>query len=150
MREPAGVTRLLRLQWPFAITRKPHMPIRTASMSKRISANGQALHRAMMSRSEADGGDQPSEAELALIEERRQLKDEREKRKAQALLPRPSALDRLVRTHHPQAKEKPKVKEAHDAKETKKPKARRSRAEKHAEKAAAVEAARRSPKKPAK
>jgi hypothetical protein len=127
------------------------MPIRTASLTKRISANGQALHRAMMSRMATGGADnEPSEAESALIEERRLLKEERDRRKAQALQPRPSALDRLVRTHHPQAKNKPKVREeTHDA-ETKKPKPRRTRAEKHAEKAAAVEAARRSPKKPAK
>lgn len=128
------------------------MPIRTASLTKRISANGQALHRAMMSRAETDGaGKAPSEAEAALIEERRLLKEERTKRKEEALQPRPSALDRLVRTHHPQAKDKPKAKgEAHDAHETKKPKPRMTRAEKHAEKAAALEAARRSPKKPAK
>jgi hypothetical protein len=127
------------------------MPIRTASLTKRISANGQALHRAMMSRGETGGADrEPSEAESALIEERRLLKEERDKRKAQALQPRASALDRLVRTHHPQAKDKPKAnKETHDS-EAKKPKPRRTRAEKHAEKAAAVEAARRSPKKPAK
>jgi hypothetical protein len=128
------------------------MPIRTASLTKRIAANGQALHRAMMSRMETAGADQePSEAESALIEERRLLKEERDKRKEQALLPGPSALDRLVRTHHPQAKDKPKArKEMQDASETKKPKPRRTRAEKHAEKAAALEAARRSPKKPAK
>lgn len=128
------------------------MPIRTASLTKRISANGQALHRAMMSRTEtAEATKEPSEAEAALMEERRQLKEERDKRKAQALGPRPSALDRLVRTHHPEAKDKPKAsKEAKDTGEAKKPKARRSRAEKHAEKAAAQEAARRSPKKPAK
>jgi hypothetical protein len=127
------------------------MPIRTASVTKKISANGQALHRATMRRMEAGGADaQPSEAESALIEERRLLKEERDKRKAQALLPRPSALDRLVRTHHAQAKENKARKEAHAAGETKKPKPRRSRAEKHAEKAAALEAARRSPKKPAK
>jgi hypothetical protein len=128
------------------------MPIRTASLTKRISANGQALHRAMLSRTEAGGADkEPSEAESALIEERRLLKEERERRKAQALQPRPSALDRLVRTHHPEAKDKPKArKEAQGAAETKKPKPRRTRAEKHAEKAAALEAARRSPKKPAK
>lgn len=126
------------------------MPIRTASLTKRISANGQALHRAMMSRADASGADQgPSEAEAALIEERRLLKEERDKRKAQALLPKPSALDRLVRTHHPQAKEKKASKETQEATEKKKPKARKTRAEKHAEKAAAVEAARRSPKKPA-
>jgi hypothetical protein len=119
-------------------------------MSKRISANGQALHRAMMSRMQA-AGDSPSEAESALIEERRLLKEEREKRKEQALQPRPSALDRLVRTHHPEAKDKPKAKgDAHHATETKKPKMRKTRAEKHAEKAAALDAARRSPKKPAK
>lgn len=126
------------------------MPIRTASLSRKIEANGQALHRAMMSRMQADGaGQAPSEAESALIEERRQLKEERDKRKAQALEPKPSAVDRLVRTHHPLAKDKPKAKkEAHG--ETKKPKARRTRAEKHAEKAAAVEAARRPKQKPAK
>jgi hypothetical protein len=128
------------------------MPIRTASLTKRISANGQALHRAMMSRMETGGADQePSEAESALIEERRLLKEERDKRKAQALEPRPSAVDRLVRTHRPQAKDKPKVgKETQDANETKKAKPHKTRAEKHAEKAAALDAARRSPKKPAK
>ena len=128
------------------------MPIRTASLTKRISANGQALHRAMMSRRETGGADDaPSEAESALIEERRLLREERDKRKEEALQPRPSALDRLVRTHHPQAKDKPKARqEAHDANDTKKPKARRTRAEKQAEKAAALDAARRSPKKPAK
>lgn len=126
------------------------MPIRISSMTKRISANGQALHRAMMSRKDAGGADQPSEAESALIEERKQLKEERDKRKAQALQPRPSALDRLVRTHHPQAKDKKVTKETQGTKETKKPKPHKSRAEKHAEKAAALEAARRAPKKPAK
>ena len=128
------------------------MPIRTASLTKRIAANGQALHRAMMSRGETDGaGKAPSEAESALIEERRLLKEERDKRKEEALQPRPSALDRLVRTHHPQAKDRPKVREeAHHANETRKPKPRKTRAEKHAEKAAALDAARRAPKKPAK
>ena len=125
------------------------MPTRTALPTRKISANGQALHRAMMSRM-ALGGTEPSEAEAALIEERKLLKEERDKRKAQALLPRPSALDRLVRTHHPEAKQKKVVKEAHDAKDTKKPKHRKTRAEKHAEQAAALEAARRSPKKPVK
>lgn len=123
------------------------MPTRTASVNKRIAANGQALHRAMMRRMEA-GAQEPSAAESALIEERQSLKEERVRRKAQAAQPRPSALERLVRTHHAQAKEKPSIgKEAHDASETKKPKARRTRAEKHAQKAEALEAARRSPKK---
>ena len=128
------------------------MPTRTSTLTKKISANGQALHRAMMSRRDSGGADTaPSNAEAALIEERQRLKDERNKRKEEGLQPRPSALDRLVRTHHPQAKDKPKARdEAHHAGETKKPKPRRTRAEKHAEKAAALEAARRSPKKPAK
>ena len=125
------------------------MPTRTATVKKKLSANGQALHRAMMRRTAADGAPkEPSEAEAALIEERNQLKEEREKRKAQALQPRPSAVERLVRTHHPVAKEKVK-KEAHGT-ETKKPKAGKSRAEKSAQKAAALEAARKAPKKPAK
>lgn len=123
------------------------MPIRTASMTKRIAKNGQALHRAMMER----GADQaPSEAEASLAQERQQLKDEREKRKAQALQPKPSAVERMVRTHHAQPKDKPKAgKDAADAKDVKKPKARRTRAEKHAEQAAAIEAARTSRKKAA-
>lgn len=127
------------------------MPIRTASFTKRIAANGRALHRAMASRMQSgEASQEPSEAEAALIEERRHLKQERDERKAQALEPRPSALDRLVRTHHAQAKDKPKAKaEGQDGKETKKPKARRSRAEKHAEKAAAQEAARKPKAKPA-
>lgn len=128
------------------------MPTRTASFTRRISANGQALHRAMARRIASGGADaEPSEAEAALIEERRLLKEERDKRKAQALQPRPSALDRLVRTHHPQPKAKPKAsKEAQDAHDAKKPKPRRTRAEKQAEKTAALEAARKSSKKPAK
>jgi hypothetical protein len=127
------------------------MPTRTATLTKRLSANGQALHRAMMRRETRGADSAPSEAESALIEERQRLKDEREKRKEEVLQPRPSALDRLVRTHHPQAKDKPKAREdAHDAHQTKKPKPRSTRAQKHAEKAAALEAARRSPKKPVK
>jgi hypothetical protein len=128
------------------------MPIRIASVAKRMSANGQALHRAMTSRMESGGSDQePSEAESALIKERRALKEEWDKRKAQALEPRPSVVDRLVRTHRAQPKDKPKLQnEAQDHEPAKKPKARITRAEKHAEKAAALEAARRSPKKPAK
>jgi len=96
---------------------------------------------------ETFGADQhPSEEEQALIDERRLLKEERDKRLAQAAQPKPSAADRLVRTHHPVAKDKPKVKK--EGKETKQAKAHKSRAEKHAAKAAALDAARRT-KKPA-
>jgi hypothetical protein len=127
------------------------MPIRTASLTRRISANGQALHRAMARRMASGGADdKPSEAESALIEERRLLKAERDKRKEQGPQRRPSALDRLVRTHHPEAKHDKDKKKPHDADATKKPKHAKTRAEKHAEKAAAVEAARRAPKQPAK
>lgn len=127
------------------------MPIRIASVSRRLADNGQALHRARMRRGDDGATGEPSAAEAALLEDRRLLKEEREKRQAQALQPRPSAADRLVRTHRAQPKDKPKAtKEGQDAADVKKPKARKSRAEKHAEKAAAVEAARRSPKKPAK
>ena len=124
------------------------MPIRTALLTNKISANGQALHRATQRRM-ASGGAQPSALENSLIEERRLLFEERDKRRARALLPRPSALDRLVRTHHPEAKG-PKARKSHDANETGKPKAHKTRAQKHAEKAASLEAARRAPKKPAK
>ena len=128
------------------------MPIRTASMKRKISANGQALHRAMARRAASGGADnKPSEAEAALIGERKALKEERAKLKAQPHH-RPTALEKLVRTHHPEAKAK--AKKTHEAHDTKKPKARKTRAEKHAEKAAALEAARHTksaaPKKPAK
>jgi hypothetical protein len=125
------------------------MPIRIASLTQRIAKNGAVLHQAMMDR----GADhEPSEAEQALIEERRLLKEERAKRQAQAQQPRPTAAEKLVRTHHPQAKEKPKAtKEPKEAKAGKAGKAQRpSRAEKHAAKASALDAARRASKKSAK
>jgi hypothetical protein len=128
------------------------MPLRIASLTKRISENGQKLHRAMMSRIEAHGADhEPSEAELALIDERKALKDERDKRRAQATAPKAQAADRLVRTHHPQAKNKAKPgKKPNEAKAAAAAKPHKSRAEKQAAKAAALDAARRSPKKVAK
>lgn len=126
------------------------MPIRIASLTKRLSANGQALHRAMMARTEADGDHAQSEAELHLIDERRLLKEERDRRRAQALQPKPKAADRMVRTHHAQPKDKPKVAKPAQAKEAKVAKPHKSRAEKHAIKAAALDAARRSAKRPAK
>jgi hypothetical protein len=126
------------------------MPIRIASLSKRIANNGAMLHQARVSRVHAQGADQePSEAEQALIEERRQLKEERAKRQARALEPGPTALDKLVRTHHPEGKEKPKAhKEAKEAKQPKAGKRGPTRAEKSAAKASALDAARRSKKKP--
>ena len=134
------------------------MPIRTASFTKRIASNGAMLHKAMMERIHAVGADhEPSEAEKALTEERRQLKEERAKRQAQAQGPGPSALDKLVRTHHAKGKDKPKA--TKEPKEPKEPKAAKggkggkpapTRAEKSAAKASALDAARRAHKKSAK
>jgi len=126
------------------------MPIRIAWLTHRIAKNGAMLHKATMDRVHSLGADhEPSEAEQALAEERRLLKEERAKRQAKALQPRAKAIDKLVRTHHPQAKEKPKEKK--EPKEAKAGKVhKRSRADKHAAQAAALQAASRAPKKSAK
>jgi hypothetical protein len=132
------------------------MPIRISSFTKRIARNGTMLHQARMDRVHALGADHgPSEAEQALAEERRQLKDERAKRKAQAQLPGPTALDRLVRTHHPGPKQKPKAtKEAKEPKEAKAGKPGKAggatRAQKSEAKASALDAARKAKSKSAK
>ena len=125
------------------------MPIRIASLTRRIAKNGAMLHQATLDRVHSLGADhEPSEAEQALAEERRLLKEERAKRQAQAQQPKAKAVDKLVRTHHPQAKDKPKVKK--DPKEAKADKPhRKSRADKHAAKAAAKQAVTRAPKKSA-
>lgn len=122
------------------------MSLRFASLSKQIEKNGQKLHRAMKSRPE---GAEPTAAEILLIDERGALKEEQVQRKARALQPKPTALDRLVRTRHAQPKDKSKTaNESAHAKDTKKPKAGKSRADKQALKDAALEAARKSSKKP--
>jgi hypothetical protein len=146
-----GETQQAGIHWSSTQLEDRNMPIRIASLTKRISRNGALLHKATMDRVLSLGANhEPSEAEQALAEERRLLKEERAKRQARALQPRAKAVDKLVRTHHPQAKEKPKV-----AKEPKETKAKAdkphgpSRAEKHAAKAAAKQAATRAPKKSA-
>jgi len=128
------------------------MPIRIASMTRRIEKNGAMLHRAMMERVHSQGADhEPSDAEKALAEERRLIKEERAKRHEQAQEPRAKAADKLVRTHHPQAKEKARIKkEPKEAKPSSKGVHKPSRAEKHAAKASALEAAKRATKKSAK
>jgi len=128
------------------------MPIRIASLSRRIAKNGATLHLAMTERIHSLGADHaPSEAEQALADERRALKEERAKRQAHALEARPKAVDKLVRTHHPDAKEKPTAKKESGAREPKAGKVHGpTRAEKHAAKAAALDAARRAGKKSAK
>lgn len=126
------------------------MPIRSASFKKRLSDNGKALHAARAAGS-ASSDKKASAEETALAEERKQLKEQRAESRAKALKPGPTALDKLVRTRRPQAKDKPKVsgEAAPVAKETKKPKATKTRSEKQAAKSAALDAAR-APKKPAK
>lgn len=129
------------------------MPIRTSSLTKRISQNGQHLHRAREKRLEAQGaGDAPSAEEDALLAERAQLKQERAQREARAAGPRPTAVERLARTHHPEAKGGPKAtkaaKDGNGAGKSAKP--HRTRAEKAAAKAAALDEARRRPKAAAK
>ena len=104
----------------------------------------------MMERVHSLGAEhEPSESEQALSEERRALKEEQAKRQAHTHDPRPKAADRVVRTHHPEAKEKPKAKK--EPKETKQGKTGKahgpSRAEKHAAKASAMDAAKRAAKK---
>ena len=125
------------------------MPKRSTSFTQRLAANGQALHRAMEAR--PAGSSAPTDEEKALAEDRRLLKEMRAERKAQASQPGPTALDKLVRTHRAERKDKPKATSdaGGEAKEVKKPKAKRTRAEKQAEKAAAIDAAR-APKKAAK
>jgi hypothetical protein len=129
------------------------MPIRISSLTKRIANNGAMLHQARMGRIHAQGADhEPSDAEQALAEERRLLKEERARRQARAQQPGPTALEKLVRTHHAEGKEKPKAtKEAKEPKDAKAGKAHGpTRAEKHAAKASALDAARRAKKKSAK
>jgi hypothetical protein len=126
------------------------MTIRIASLTQRIAKNGAMLHHAMMDRIHSHGADhEPSETEQALTEERRLLKEEWAKRQAQPQRPRAKA-DKLVRTHHPRAKEKPKAKKEPKEAATAGKAHRASRAEKHAAKASALQAASRAPKKSAK
>jgi hypothetical protein len=134
------------------------MPIRFSSLTKHIAKKGAMLHHARMDRIHAMGADhEPTAAEQALAEEHRLLKEEQVKRRARAQEPGPTALDRLVRTHHPEAKDKDKPKATKEGKEAKHPKDAKAgkakkptRAEKHVAKASALDAARRATKKSAK
>ena len=129
------------------------MPIRDATLNHQLHQNGARLHLAMLARIHSHGADEPaSEDELALMEERRQLKLARAERQAQAKLPRVK-VPRMAATHHAakqvKAAKPAREKEAKGAKATKS-KAHLTRTEKHAQKAAALDAARRASKKSAK
>ena len=125
------------------------MPIRTASLSKQIHKNGARLHQAMLARIHSLGADHAaSEAETALQEERRLLKEAKVKRQEMAAQPKPKAA-RIVREAKPKAAKTPKApKAAKEAKATAKAsKDHMTRTEKHAQKAAALEAAKKASKK---
>ena len=129
------------------------MPIRTASLNKQIEKNGARLHQAMLRRVRTHGTEHAaSEAEQALLDERRQLKQARAERQAQAKLPKPAAVKVVKEAKPPKA---PKA--AKEAKAPKEPKAAKSakdhkptRAEKQVKKAANLEAAKAATKKSAK
>jgi hypothetical protein len=126
------------------------MPIRHATVHHKLEKNGARLHQAMLARIQSHGeASEPSDAEQLLMEERKQLKDERTRRHDDAGHPKPKA-SKLVRTHHAEAKHKdakPKAKKDKETKPAAKGAHKPTRAEKHATKAAAVEAAKKAAKK---
>ena len=126
------------------------MPVRFASLSRQLHRNGLRLHFAMASRTFSQGPEQPADdAEQAIREERRRLKEQQKQRHAQALLPRPKAMKPLKEARPPKAAKAPKA--AKPPKEAKAPKGNKlSRADKQTQKAANVEAAKKANRKSAK
>jgi len=126
------------------------MPVRFASLSRRIHRNGQRLHFVMASRAFSQGPEQPAdEAEQALREEHRRLKEQQQQRRAQALLPRPKAVRPVKEAKPPKAPKAPKP--AKPPKEAKAAKGNKpSRADKQMQKAANVDAAKKAERKSAK
>jgi len=130
------------------------MPIRTASLNKKLQNNGARLHHAIAARADSEAADRPaSEQEQALLEERRLLKQAKADRLAQAHQPRPKAA-MMTRTTRPLPKE-PKPKAAKEPKEAKAAKAsakeqhKPSRADKLAKKAENLESAKQAARKSA-
>lgn len=129
------------------------MPLRTATLSKQIKKNGARLHLAMLSRTHARGADHaPSEAEQALLEERRSLKDSAAQRQAAALLPKAKPVKEVKAAKPAKAPKAPKApKPASEAKPEKAAKTNKpSRAVKLAKKAENAEAAKKATQKSAK
>ena len=130
------------------------MPIRTASINPQIRKNGAVLHLVRSARVAAQGTDAPpSEVEQVLLQEREALKTEKARRAGLA----PVRKAKVAKTTHhamksAKAKEKaPKADKAKPAaKDGKAAKAKPTRAEKLVKKAEAVEAAKKSARKPAK
>ncbi|MBT9595946.1 MAG: hypothetical protein IV094_08185 [Vitreoscilla sp.] len=128
------------------------MPIRGATLNHQLHKNGARLHLAMLTRIHSHGADgAPSNEEQALLDERNGLKAARAESQAKALLPRPKPA-KLLRTTRaaPKAKAAKSDKPPKEAKPGKAAKPHASRSEKHAQKAAALDAARRATKKSAK
>lgn len=126
------------------------MPIRTASLARQLQKNGARLHLAMISHARSSpGADAKSSAPVqALIDERRALKEDQAKRKAQALLPKPKAV-KVVKEVKAKAPKAPKAaKEPKPAKKAAKGD-KVSRADKTAKKAENVEAAKKADRKSA-
>ena len=127
------------------------MPIRTASLSHQIQKNGARLHLAMVTRTRSQGADQPaSEAEHALLEERRSLKAAKATLQAQPKAPKPQPGWMTRETKVPAAPKAAKI-----AKEPKAAKAaakgnKPTRAEKLTKKAENLDAAKKATKKSAK
>jgi hypothetical protein len=125
------------------------MPIRFASLSHQIQRNGLRLHLAIASRAlshEPEEGD--GDAEKALRDELHRLKELQKQRHAQALLPRPKAVKPVREAKAPKAPKAPKA--AKPPKEAKAKANKPTRADKQAQKAAALEAAKKAHKKSAK
>jgi hypothetical protein len=104
----------------------------------------------MASRRFSQGLEQPAdEAEEAMREEHRRLKEQQKQRHARALLPRPKAVKPVKEAKPPKAPKAPKA--AKPPKEAKAGKGNKpSRADKQTQKAANVEAAKKADRKSAK
>lgn len=127
------------------------MPTRTASLTNQIHKNGARLHLAMVTRTRSQGADQPpSEAELALLEERRELKANKAALHAQPKAPKPQPAWMTKEAKAPAAPKAPKAakepKAATAAATGNKP----TRAEKLTKKADNLDAAKKATKKSAK
>ena len=127
------------------------MPIRTASLARQLQKNGARLHLAMISHARSSpGADAKTSAPVqALIDERRALKEDQAKRKAQALLPKPKAVKVVKEAKPAKAPKAPKA--AKEPKPVKKAAKgdKVSRADKTAKKAENVEAAKKADRKSA-
>ena len=130
------------------------MPIRTASLNPQIQKNGARLHLAIVTRTGSKGADHPaSEAEQALLEERRALKGAKAALQAQPARAKPQATwmtKEAKAPAAPKAAKAPKTaKEPKDAKAAAKGN-KPTRAEKMTKKAESLDAAKKATKKSAK